>query len=194
MIGATLLCAWVLGCGGEAAPTARPAPAARSEPMYGPVALVQRGPQEEPPPPVDPATFVATEITGVPTLANHTIHVPPAASVEPDGLAPGAGAPMGVTIKTRGFELHVWRGTIAGERSALLTRSRQEGLEFSETVSTADRLEYSLARGGQTGFGLIQSSFDAPAEGPILCGNVWPVREPAALVAYARACASLTRS
>jgi hypothetical protein len=203
---AAVLCTSLVACGGDASKTEvkktdTKAPAKAAEPEKvaekpaEPAKPVEAAKPVEPPKPVDPATFVAADLSGVATLAPYTINAPPAATVKPDEVSFGKDAPMGVTIEKDGFKLHVWRGTIGGERTTLPMRGQMEGFKYSETKNEGEKglLEYAIEKDGKTTVGYIQAKFSSLKEESILCGNADFVADAAALEPYKKACESLAK-
>lgn len=207
-VGAVVLCTSLAACGGAATKTeekktdakaaakVEPAKAAaKDEKPAEAVKPVEAVKPAEPLPPLDPATFVAADLSGVATLAAYTVNAPPGAPVKPDEVRFGKDAPMGVTIEKDGFKLHVWRGTIGGERTTFPIRGQQEGFKYTETKNEGEKglLEYAIEKDGKTRVGYIQAKFSSLKDESILCGNAEPVADEAALAPYRKACESLAK-
>lgn len=197
-LAATILCAAV-ACGGEAKKDDKkvdakaPAKAAEPEKVAAKPEPAKPAPAPEPAKPVDPATFVAVDLSAVAALAPYTVKAPPGATVKPDELQIGKDAPTGAVIEKDGFKLHLWRGTIGEERTSMPMRGQIEGYKYTETKNEGEKglLEYSIEKGGKTTLGYIQAKFSSIKEGSVLCGNAEPVADPAALEPYRKACESL---
>ncbi|MBK7830584.1 hypothetical protein [Nannocystis sp.] len=198
-----VLCSAVTACGGDTKKDEKKveakAPAKAAEPEKAaakpeePAKPVAPAAPAAPAAPVDPATFVAADLSGVATLAPYTINGPPGATVTPDEVSFGKDAPMGVVIAKDGFKLHVWRGTIGGERSTMPMRGQMEGFKYSETKNEGEKglLEYAIEKDGKTSVGYIQAKFSSLKDESVLCGNADPVADAAALEPYKKACESL---
>ena len=198
-LAAAVLCSAVTACGGDAkkdekkveakAPTKAAEPEKAAAKPEEPV----KAPEPAPAAPADPATFVAVDLSAVATLAAYTINGPPGAAVKPDEVEFGKDAPRGVVIEKDGFKLHVWRGTIGGERSTMPMRGQMEGFKYSETKNEGEKglLEYAIEKDGKTSVGYIQAKFSSLKEDSVLCGNADPVADAAALEPYKKACESL---
>jgi len=195
-----VLCSAVTACGGDAKKDEKKveakAPAKAAEPEKA--AAKPEEPVKAPEPvaaaaPVDPATFVAVDLSVVATLAAYTINGPPGAAVKADEVEFGKDAPRGVVIEKDGFKLHLWRGTIGGERTTMPMRGQMEGFKYSETKNEGEKglLEYAIEKGGKTSVGYIQAKFSSLKEDSVLCGNADPVADAAALEPYKKACESL---
>lgn len=198
-----VLCSAVIACGGETKKDEKkveakaPAKAAEPEKAAAKPEEPAKAPTPAPVPaaPVDPATFVAADLSGVATLAPYTINGPPGATVTPDAVSFGKDAPMGVVIAKDGFKLHVWRGTIGGERTTIPMRGQVEGFKYSETKNEGEKglLEYAIEKDGKTSVGYIQAKFSSLKDESVLCGNADPVADAAALEPYKKACESLAK-
>lgn len=150
---------------------------------------------ESPPPPpanVDPASFVAVDLSTVAALATYTVNGPPGATVTADRLRLGETVATGAVVAKDGFKLHLWVGTIGGERTGVPMRAKAFGSTYAETKLEGDKglFEYSLTKDGKTTLGYIQSKFSTP-KGSLLCGTAEPVADAAALEPYRKACESL---
>ena len=160
-LAAAVLCSAVTACGGDAkkdekkveakAPTKAAEPEKAAAKPEEPV----KAPEPAPAAPADPATFVAVDLSAVATLAAYTINGPPGAAVKPDEVEFGKDAPRGVVIEKDGFKLHLWRGTIGGERTTMPMRGQMEGFKYSETKNEGAKglLEYAIEKGGKTSVG-----------------------------------------
>jgi hypothetical protein len=178
----------------EAATKAEAKPAAAKAGKTEPAAKAEPKLESPPPPPanVDPASFVAVDLASVAALAKYTVNGPPGATVTADRPPLGETAPTGAVVGQDGFKLHLWHGTIGGERAGVPMRAKAFGSTYAETKLEGDKglLEYSLTKNGKTTLGYIQSKFST-LKGSLLCGTAEPVADAAALEPYRKACESL---
>lgn len=179
----------IASCGSkkEAAPAkATPAPA-------GEVAAPAPPAAPAPVAVLDPATFVAVDLAGVPALANVVAVAPSGATVTPDPPDEfGDKQVHGAVITAGEFRLHLWESTIGGERTTLPLRATMldPGMIYAEHVNDLTVLEYTFTSGATTQFGYLRAVED-PRRGlgdQLLCGVTAPLATKAALAPYRAAC------
>ncbi|MCY1057707.1 hypothetical protein [Nannocystis sp. SCPEA4] len=172
------------------AATPEPAKAATPEPAKAATPEPAKAP--EPPKPADPSTFVPADLSAVPALAKYTVNAPAGATVTPDAPKFGETEATGAVIEKDGFKLHVWVGTIGGERTGFPIRAQQDKSKYVELKNEGEKglLDYSFEKDGKTTLGHITAKFST-LKGSILCGNAEPVADTATLEPYKKACETL---
>lgn len=193
----TLLATAAFACGSKKKDDA---PAA-TKPTPGPGTAAEPAP---PPPPtltakpiaVDPATFTAVDLAAVPALADVAAVAPPGATVTPDDPSFDDQKVHGAVIAAGDFRLHVWHGTVGGERTTVPMKAKMldDKAVYTETKSEPTLVEYTLESGGAKTFGYFQ-----PIEGwttngdQLLCGTAAPVASAEALAPYRAACGQIKK-
>lgn len=185
-------------CGGQTETTTKksePAKVAEAKTPPAPTKVDAPPKVETPPPapaPVDPATFTAADLSKIAAISKYTVNAPPGATVTADTPSFGKTDPEGAVLAKDGFKLHVWKGTIGGERTGNPIRAQADGSKYTETKNEGEKglLEYTYEKNGKTTYGYIAAKFSGK-DGSVLCGNADPVADAAALDAYRKACETL---
>jgi hypothetical protein len=183
-----------------------PASAEKKPPEPKPVEK-DRSEEKKPEAPIDPATFVAADLSSVPALAGHTAKAPPGAKVTADAV-PGEPKPKGAVLAKDDFALHLWWGTIGGQRTSLpmtaAMKAEMKGEGNAKYVETAcepgsGTCDYTIEAGGRKRYGFfrqVDRRDDADlssGDSQLLCGPANEVASAEALAPYRAACASVAR-
>lgn len=139
--------------------------------------------------PIDPATFVPIDVSGVAALAKVTIKGPPGANVTADEPHFGKDKPEGVTITSGDWSLHLYRGTLGGERTGLPIMAQSVNGKYAETVSNEKLVEYTITTPDKTTYGFVRPVI-TPLDGTdqVLCGPARELASADGFAAYRAAC------
>lgn len=182
----------LVACGKkDEAPAAKPAPAPAEAAKPAPVPADK--PVTPPPAPapaaLDAAAFVPVDLSSVKALANVTAKAPAGATVTPDDPSFNETEPDGAVIAHGDFALHLRRGTVGGERTALPIMAQMEEAKYAELTSNEKLVDYTFEKAGTLRYGFVRpiDGFNERGE-QLLCGPAKPLATADALTIYRQAC------